>query len=381
MAKKKTNRRAWGKVKQLPSGNYQASYVGPDAARYNAPMTFSTKLDADAWLATQRARIVGGTWTPATPTADAETQAERARNLGEYAAAWIGTRTSATGTPLRGTTRAEYERLLRGPLAQLTTLPLASITPSKVRDWYSATVKGGKLTQAARAYGLLRSIMQTAVIDGILSVNPCSIKGAQNARTGRESDLPTVVELGIIEATMPERFRAMVTLAAWGGLRYGELTELRRRDVINDEGTIVLDIQRAVTREPGEGFKVGPPKTKAGIREVALPPELTATILEHIEKHAQPGPDGLLFPARNGGHLAESTFTKSWYPARAAAGRDGDLSWHTLRAFAGTRFTQKGATMAEVMKRLGHTSTAAAMRYQRTTGRDAVLAARMMGDD
>lgn len=377
---RKASRRSFGKVEPLPSGNFRARYVGPDGNTHKAPMTFTSEMDADGWLTVQRARIIAGTWTPATPTADADVQAERARTLTDYGQAWIDTRTGRDGSPLRGTTKAEYERLLRGPLAPLAKLPLVTITTVKVREWNSALVKTGRKTTAARAYGLLRSIMQTAVIDKVIPENPCQVRGAQNGSTGRKSTVPTMAELTIIEATMPERYRAMVPLAAWGGLRYGELTELRRRDILLDDDTILIRVERAVTNVPGQGFVVGPPKSEAGIRDLALPPQLTSTVLAHLEQHVGPGDDALLFPARRGGHLSQSSFAKVYYPAREAAGRP-DLSWHTLRAFAGTRYTQGGATFAEVMHRLGHSTPSAAMRYQRVTGRDAALAARMMTDD
>jgi integrase len=373
-------RASWGKVEQLPSGRYRARYVGPDGRQHRGPVTWTTKGDAEAWLNAQRYAIETNRWTPATSTADADAQNERARSLDEYARLWISTRTGRDGAPLRGTTRAEYLRLLDGPLADLGDLPLGAVTPARVRSWFSALVGTGRKTTAARAYGLLRSVMQTAVLDRIVPENPCTIRGAQNATTGRKSPVPTVAELAIIEATMPERYRAMVPIAAWGGLRYGELTELRRCDVLVDDDTIVLRVERAVSRVPGAGFVVGPPKSEAGIRDVALPPQLTPTVLDHLAERVDDGPDALLFPARSGGHLGESSFVKGYYPARAAAGRE-DLSWHTLRAFAGTRYTQGGATFAEVMHRLGHSTPSAAMRYQRVTGRDAALAARMMGDD
>ncbi len=169
----------------------------------------------------------------------------------------------------------------------------------------------GRKTTAARAYGLLRSVMGTAVIDGLLPTNPCTIRGAQNAKTGKKADPLTAAELTIIEATMPDRLRAAVVIAAWGALRFGELTELRRRDVIERDGQMFVRVERAVTRIPGSGFKVGQPKSEAGVRVIALPPQVTPTIATHLATYAAPGPDGLLFPARSGGHLAESTFTKS----------------------------------------------------------------------
>ena len=378
--KRKASRAAWGKVRRLPSGNYQASYVGPDGNRHTAPMTYTAKIDADSWLAVQRADIAAGRWTPATPTADADAQAERARSLADYSRAWIDTRTGRDGAPLRGTTRAEYLRLLGGPLAPLTAQPVAAVTPAKVRAWYSTLVGTGRKTTAARAYGLLRSVMHTAVLDGLLTVNPCAIRGAQNATTGRKVEPPTLAELAIIGATMPDRFRAAVGIAAWGALRYGELTELRRRDVLVDGDTVLIRVERAVTRVPGEGFRVGPPKTSAGVRVVAMPPKVSRVILDHVDRHAQPGPDGLLFPARSGGHLAESTFVDYWYPARAAAGRE-DMPWHALRHFGLTRYALTGATLAEIQARAGHSTHLAAMRYQHTSGRDAELAARMVSTE
>lgn len=379
---RKATRRSWGKVEKLPSGNLRARYTGPDGNVHTAPMTFVAAIDADAWLATQRALIAAGTWTPVSATTSADVQAERARTLLDYGMSWVETRTGRNGLPLTPRSRVEYQRLLNGPLAPLAALPVVGITTVKVRDWYSALVKTGTKTTAARGYGLLRTIMETAVIDGIVASNPCQVRGAQNASTGRTSEVPTMAELAIIEASMPDRLRAMVGIAAWGALRYGELTELRRSDVLldDDADTIMLSVTRAVVKIPGEGFIVGPPKSAAGIRLVALAPELTAGILEHLEKHVGAEPDALLFPARKGGHMSQSTFNKSWDKARAAAGRP-DLTWHTLRAFGGTRHQQIGATLAETMKFLGHSTVAAAMRYQRTTGRDAALAARMMRGD
>ena len=86
----------------------------------------------------------------------------------------------------------------------------------------------------------------------------------------------------------------------------------------------------------------------------------------------------LLFPAADGvSHLSQSTFhTPTWRDAREAAGRP-EMPFHALRHYAGTRYAQHGATLAETMSRLGHSSMAVAMRYQHATDRDAEIAARM----
>lgn len=55
-------RRFFGAVRKLPSGRYQASYLDPSGTRRTAPETFTAKMDADAWLAMQRAAIESGSW-------------------------------------------------------------------------------------------------------------------------------------------------------------------------------------------------------------------------------------------------------------------------------------------------------------------------------
>jgi len=88
-------------------------------------------------------------------------------------------------------------------------------------------------------------------------------------------------------------------------------------------------VDGAVVKVRGE-FIVGTPKTNAGARDVAIPPQLMPAVKAHLDEHTAPGKDSLLFPARQGEHMATATLYKVWYPARAAAGRP-DLRWHDLR--------------------------------------------------
>ena len=177
---------------------------------------------------------------------------------------------------------------------------------------------------------------------------------------------------------MPEPYQALVVLASWCALRFGELTELRRRDVVldPDTGTGVVRVERGVVRVPG-GFEVTTPKSDAGIRDVAIPPHLVPLVAEHLAKHVGPEPDSLLFGARQGGHLAPATLYRQFYKARDAANRP-DLRFHDLRHSGAVLAAREGATLAELMARLGHSTPAAAMRYQHVAqGRDGVIAAAM----
>jgi len=100
MVTKNRSRRSFGSLRRRSSGRWQASFVGPDGHRHNAPTTFNTKTEADAWLATQQAEIVKGEWTARHVTAKHDEQAARAERFGDYAARWIETRTNAKGEPL-----------------------------------------------------------------------------------------------------------------------------------------------------------------------------------------------------------------------------------------------------------------------------------------
>jgi integrase len=374
-------REAFGAIRQRSSGRYQASYTGPDdGKRYTAPHTFATVSEARGWLAAQRVAIDRGEWEA---PGDAARKAAKTTTLGEYAEEWIKTRQNRNGQPLRPRTAAEYRRLLTGPLAPLAELRLTALDAPTVRKWHTDARETGTETQTARAYGLLNTIAATAVDEGLLSRNPCRIRGAQNARTGRKVLPPTDDQLETILATITPRYRAAVMLAAWGALRFGELTELRRSDVVlrmAPDGEVLgvtVNVSRGVTHVVGEGYIVGPTKSEAGVRSVAMPPHTVPVIVEHLLEYVGQSPDALLFPAADGvSHLAQSTFVKHYYPARAAAGRP-DMPWHALRHFGATRYALTGATLREIQARLGHATTAAAMRYQHAVGRDEELAALM----
>lgn len=351
---RKTKRAAAGYVRKLPSNRYQASHVY-NGVRYFAGTTYGAKIDAAAWVRNRLTDVERGAWSPAIAEHAAATTAGASRTLAEHAAAWMPTK------GLRARTVDEYRRLLPGPLADLAPLPLPKITPSRVDAWWSTQLATGRLTQASRAYSLLNTLMRHAVRADLLPANPCRVDGAQAARTKRKVEPPTDAQLGVILATIEPRYRALVHLAAEGGLRYGEATDLHRSNVVverDEAGTVMrvlVHVTHAVVRT-SSGYHTGPPKTEAGVRSVYVYGLAADAIAEHLKSHVARFGDALLFPA--------------------TAGRS-DMPFHALRHRAGTVYVQHGATMQEAMTRLGHSSTAIAMRYQHATGRDAEIAERM----
>ncbi len=358
MARKERTRRGFGSIRKLPSGRHQATYTGPDLVRHKAPQTFEAKEDAEGWLYAQRAAVTGEDWTP--PAA----KKPKAITVAEYADAWLADR------DLKPRTRHHYRYLLDDHvLPTLGALPVKAVTPAAVRTWHAQLDTGP--TAKVHAYALLKSILGTAVDDEMLATNPCRVRGASRVKRAREIHPATLDELATITEAMPERLRLLVPLSAWCALRFGEVTELRRRDLDLKRG--VLHVRRGVVRAAGQVI-VDTPKTAAGVRTVAIPPHLHPMVKRHLHDHAQIGLDGLLFYGVKGGQLAHSSLLWQFKRAAEAAGRD-DLTPHALRHTGAVLAAQSGATLAELMARLGHATPDMAMRYQHAaTGRDRVIA-------
>lgn len=379
--RKSQKRGAFGTAHKLPSGRYRAMYHGPDGRRYTAPKTFLTEKDARGWLSLRQSEIIRRAWVP--PEAD-EKPLPKLTFQG-YSKTWMAQR------DLKDRTREHYEKLLEDHIVPtFGALPITSITADDVRAWHA---KLGTKTPTLRAhcYGLLRTIMGTALSDGKIKINPCVIRGAGSARRVHKIRPASLDEIATITQAMPERYRAMVLLAAWCALRFGELTELRRKDIIivepaddaiakaaasGDEvpeayGTV--RVERAVVRVD-EGFQVTTPKSDAGRRDVEIPPHLLPAVKDHLTQFVGPENDALLFPAAHGDHLAPASLYRQFYKARSAAKRD-DLRWHDLRHSGAVLAAATGATLAELMARLGHSTPQAAMRYQHAAqGRDRQIA-------
>lgn len=166
---------------------------------------------------------------------------------------------------------------------------------------------------------------------------------------------------------------AGLSLEAWCALRYGELTELRRRDIDVEDG--VIRVRRGVVRVAGGTCKSTTPKSLAGVRDVNAPPHLLPVLRDHLVNHVEPGAESLVFAAHSGGHLAPSTVQRHFYRARAAAGRP-DLRFHDLRHTGAVLAAATGATLAELIARLGHGTPQAGLRYQHAAAdRDREIAA------
>lgn len=358
-------RRGFGRLRELPSGRWQAAYIGPDTKLHIAPRTYAQESDAEGWLAAERRKIDLGTWG-AVERSDGIT-------LRAYADKWIEER-RVRGELLRPRTRALYESLLeRLILPELGDTKIVSLTPTRIREWHNG-LGTAKPTRNAHAYALLHAICATAIQDEVLDANPCRIRAAMQTNRKRDVDVLSPAEVDKLAAKMPARLAASVVLAAWCGLRWGETSELRRGDVSADQS--VLKIRRAVTYRKGK-FYVGEPKTAAGVRDVVVPPHIRPVLKAHLKKHVDSGADALLFATEDGQHMHGDQYRTPWEKAREAIGKP-NFRVHDLRHVGAVLAAQSGATTAELMHRLGHTTSAMALRYQHVgEGRDALIAERL----
>ena len=351
MANKKGRRRRFGSVRQLPSGRWQARYRGPDGLMRPAPRTFDTETDASVWLTVTEAQIIRGDWL--------DPDAGRVP-VGGYAAKWIAERPG-----LAPRTVDRYQRLLRLHIApKLGQSDLADVSPAVVRRWRAELLAGdvGAPT-VAQAYRLLRAVMNTAVDDEVIRRNPCRIKGAGD-EASPERPVATPEQVVALAESMPARWRALVLLAAAASLRWGELMALTRADV--DVVAGVVRVSRSVTEVRGQ-LVVGPPKSRAGRRTVAIPAGIVPVVREHLATHAEKGTTGRVFVGAKGATVRRSNFQATWRRAIKAVGLPAGFRFHDLRHSGNTWAAESGAHLRELMERMGHSSQRAALIYLHAT--------------
>jgi len=286
--------------------------------------------------------------------------------LGPYADAWLLTRRRVDGRPLAPRTIELYRDLLdRVVLPGFGNAQLVSIRTEQVRTWLGESAAAFSPIQSAKAYRLLRTILNTAVEDERLAVNPCRIRGGGVERTAERPSVDAEIVLNLAFA-IDDRYRALVLLAGFGGLRLGELLALRRCNVDIVHATVRVEFQ-AVELRTGDRI-VTPPKTEAGRRVVHLPAIVVEVLNEHLGRYVSARPAALVFTGPLSDGLRRATLYKAWNQARCAAGWPA-LRLHDLRHAAGTLAAQTGATQRELMARLGHATSAASLRYQHAAQR------------
>ena len=148
--------------------------------------------------------------------------------LRDYGKDWIAQR------PVKESTRVLYESLWANHIEPtLGMVALRDLSAEAIRGWY-AGLTAQFPTRRKHAYALLHSICKTAVNDQLLERNPCQINDAMSTTRKREPEILSVGSWRRLFLPCRIGSQALVLLSAWCGLRWGEVTELRRKDISDD---------------------------------------------------------------------------------------------------------------------------------------------------
>jgi len=149
-----------------------------------------------------------------------------------------------------------------------------------------------------------------AIPAGLRAAAPSNRPSAQFCRCRRSFTLSEAVD---------PRYRALVLLATFTSLRWGELCALRRSDIDLDARTI--RVERTLTELENGELSFGPPKSAAGRRVVGFPELVSPVVRWHLACFARPEDDGLVFTSPNGTALRRGNFRRRvWLPALCKTG-------------------------------------------------------------
>jgi integrase len=405
----KEGHRYFGNIRRLRSGRYQIRYSGPDGRMRTGPETYARSGDAQRALTLIEADIMAGEW--------ADPNRGKVR-LGDYAARWIAQRPG-----LRPRTVDLYSWVLERYIApRLGAVPLGKLSTPMIREWRASLLADGvSVSMVAKSYRLLRAVLTTAVDeDKILPRNPCRIRGAGEehaaerpvltvgqvfdladrvgrrpvgnirqlpaggyrlrfARHGVRRTAPEVyrtradaeralwkmAENGLADCDYDRRFRALVLLATFASLRWGEATALKRSDIDLDAGLVRVRAAFSDRRAPGSKITLGPLKSRAGRRTVGIPAAIVPALREHLAVFVAPEGSALVFAGGTDAPLRRSNFNRmsGWKHAAEAIGAP-DVHFHDLRHTGNTFAAVSGVGIKDLMARMGHDSERAAMIYQ-----------------
>jgi len=265
----------------------------------------------------------------------------------EYAEQW---RASQVHRP---TTQAHHETMLRRhAYPHLGHRPMADIRPSEIQAWAKRLSEALAPSTVGVVHRIVAGIFKAAVRDRRVAASPC--EGTRLPKVHRQRVVPLTLEaVQALTDAMPDRYRALVTLAAGTGLRQGEAFGLTvdRVDFLRRQ----LTVDRQLVTMPDRAPYLTPPKTAASVRVVPLPQVVVDALAAHLA--AWPT-DGFLFTTELGGPIRRTAFSdRVWRPAVKRAGLSG-VTMHALRHFYASLLIRHGESVKTVQARLGHASAA-----------------------
>ncbi|WP_229022786.1 tyrosine-type recombinase/integrase [Actinomarinicola tropica] len=324
-------------VGRVPKGSrYQVRYRTPEGA--SRKRMFTRKVDAEQFLVSVEHRKLTGEYVDAS--------AGR-RTVRDYAEAW-----RAAQVQHRPTTAAQVETHLRRHVYPiLGDRPIGAVRRSEIQGWVRNRSTELAPSTLGVVYGYLAAVFRAAVDDQVIARTPCTRINLPKRTRPRVVPLEVAQVDAICEA-LPDRYQALVTLAAATGLRQGEAFGLTVDRVDFLRRTVRVD--RQLVLMPGAGPHLAEPKTPASHRMIPLPAVAGDALAAHLAVFPA-GPEGFVFTNDRGEPIRRTRFSDVWRRAVARAGVEG-VTFHDLRHFYASLLIRHGESVKVVQERLGHAS-------------------------
>ena len=261
---------------------------------------------------------------------------------------------------------------LNGWLAEIkrTTPTVENVTSDDDRDWIVARRKVGASPKTiANYHGLLSAVFKSGVEKDLIRRNPCEGVKLPPIDDDTEDDddkvFLTEKEFAVLRLCMDEADRDFLTVAVGTGLRWGELTAIKVKDLSLDSVPATLTVRRA-WKKNGRGefaleqhgrFYLGKPKTRESRRRITLAPRVVAALRRAV---VDKGADDLVFGAPRGGRLDQGNWYESRWQAAIKKARKKGLAktprFHDLRHTHAAWLISANVPLPVIQKRLGHKS-------------------------
>lgn len=292
--------------------------------------SFHTRLEAEACKSQLEANAAKGNVT----TLDRST-------VSGYVEEWLTTRQQMGA--IEASSAMSYRTQLKRVLNHIGQLPLATLTSKDIQAAYSKMMVLVSPHSASLAHRIFQCAIRDAVKSGRLLADPfIRVEPPRAKKVRKKTTLSTEQVMALGEAHRGTQLGMLIELLSVSGMRVGEAVALRWMDL--DFTRQRVSIERNLALLPAGGSYIKAPKTEAGHRTIALPPD-TMTRLRHWRGTATD--DALVFPSSYPRY-----WTRAVTRAMAAAGL-GQFSTHDLR-HAHATFLLRHANPKAVSKRLGH---------------------------
>ncbi len=326
---------------------YEVRYLDP--AGNERSKSFKRKGEAERWLSGNEVAKQDGSWI------EPERLKVRFDGWSEHF--------MATGL-WKAKTRFDYEGLLRALiLPTFGSMPLGRIDQIAVKEWVAAMHKRGLSPYRIRnAYRLLSKMLKTAVESGYLPRNMAEGVALPRIVEGDRTVL-TAGEVTRFVRQMPaERgYGVLVEVLAYGGLRWGEISALRR-------GRCELLRSRLLIAESlaeVNGRMIFQPTKTYERRYVRLPARVVENLARHLET-VRAEDSALVFTSGRGTPLRNQNFRRTyWNPAVKRSGVPSGITPHGLRHTCASLLVDQGADPVAVQEHLGHRDVATTLRIYR----------------